>query len=449
MSDYVKLHVGLDDIDSPEGGCTTHLAAKLVSSLESKFSIYFFDYPNLIRLNPNIPWKTRGNGAVALRFFVEESRVNDVIEYVVSEAINYVGGFKHPQAQPAVAFLVGEVGNRLRWLSRKAVEDIVLPEIAKKVAEKSGVKLFTLGRGNRGVVGASAAIGEPLDKGDYTYELLAYRVSENYGKLRMVDERSIFEMDKVMGSETFLNVDYEVSKILITPHGPDPVLLGIRGESAEAVLKAYSMVRVLEPIERWVIFRTNQATDAHIRYVSSISEIRVYQSVSIEGRVSRAPRTIPGGHVIFTLSDGIGEVDCAAYQPTGRFRNIVKQLKVGDKVRVYGGVRPASSKHGLTINLEKIDVIEVVEEIIYRNPKCPKCGATMKSAGKGKGFKCPKCGYKGRNLAKVPIKISRTLKPGTYTPPPRAYRHLMKPPQRIGKEKAKPPTKIIPKWHHP
>jgi tRNA(Ile2)-agmatinylcytidine synthase len=27
----------------------------------------FIDYPNLIRLNPNAPWKTRGNGAVSLR----------------------------------------------------------------------------------------------------------------------------------------------------------------------------------------------------------------------------------------------------------------------------------------------------------------------------------------------------------------------------------------------
>ena len=24
------------------------------------------DYPRLVRLNPNVPWKTRGNGAVAL-----------------------------------------------------------------------------------------------------------------------------------------------------------------------------------------------------------------------------------------------------------------------------------------------------------------------------------------------------------------------------------------------
>jgi len=26
------------------------------------------DYPYLVRLNPNIPWKTRGNGAVCIHF---------------------------------------------------------------------------------------------------------------------------------------------------------------------------------------------------------------------------------------------------------------------------------------------------------------------------------------------------------------------------------------------
>jgi len=448
MVAQVKVHIGFDDIDSPEGGCTTHLTAKLIPKLEKEFNVEFFDYPNLIRLNPNIPWKTRGNGATALRFLVEERRLDNLVEYVVSEVRDYIGEFSHPQSQPAIAFLVGEISSDLRWLSRKAIQDVILPDLAFEIASKAGVRVFSF-KGRRGVVGALAAIGEPLDKGDYTYELLAYRVRENYGKPRVVDEKSVFEMDRVLGSETFLNVDYEVSRVLITPHGPDPVLLGIRGESAEAVLKAFNIVKVREPIERWVIFRTNQATDAHIRVVKGISEIRVYQSIALEGKVSRNPRIISGGHVVFTLTDGVNEIDCVAYQPTGGFRDVIKQLRVGDSVRVYGGIRPASSKHGVTVNLERIDVLEVSEEIIYMNPKCPKCGARMKSAGKGKGFKCPKCGYKSLNLRKTPVKKPRTLKPGTYTPPPRAYRHLMKPPQRIGKEKTKPPTKMIPKWHNP
>ncbi len=66
------MHIGLDDTDSTKGGCTTYLAALLVEEL-GKFHVEFTDYPGLIRLNPNVPWKTRGNGALCLRFGTKPS----------------------------------------------------------------------------------------------------------------------------------------------------------------------------------------------------------------------------------------------------------------------------------------------------------------------------------------------------------------------------------------
>ena len=59
------LHIGFDDTDSLYGMCTTYLAYKIVEFL-LEHSARVVDHPLLIRLNPNIPWKTRGNGAVAL-----------------------------------------------------------------------------------------------------------------------------------------------------------------------------------------------------------------------------------------------------------------------------------------------------------------------------------------------------------------------------------------------
>src|SRR5512136_1785409 len=80
------LHIGLDDTDSTRKGCTTYIAALLVEELE-KLGARFIDYPNLIRLNPNVPWKTRGNGALCLRISYDknmEERVKnttlDVVE---------------------------------------------------------------------------------------------------------------------------------------------------------------------------------------------------------------------------------------------------------------------------------------------------------------------------------------------------------------------------------
>ena len=105
----------------------------------------------------------------------------------------------------------------------------------------------------RGIIGALAAIGETLE-GDHTFELIAYRTEENRGSKRRVDEASIFEMDKQTQPYTFNNVDYEKRRVIITPRGPDPILLGIRGETPEIVRKAFAMVKPLEPVERWIDF---------------------------------------------------------------------------------------------------------------------------------------------------------------------------------------------------
>src|SRR5213593_4918130 len=58
------LWIGVDDTDSLRGMCTTFLAAELVRDLTRDFDLV--GYPRLVRLNPNIPWKTRGNAAVCL-----------------------------------------------------------------------------------------------------------------------------------------------------------------------------------------------------------------------------------------------------------------------------------------------------------------------------------------------------------------------------------------------
>ena len=59
------LHIGIDDTDSLGGGCTTWLITEIISELSE---LDLVDFPRLVRLNPNVPWKTRGNGALSLVF---------------------------------------------------------------------------------------------------------------------------------------------------------------------------------------------------------------------------------------------------------------------------------------------------------------------------------------------------------------------------------------------
>ncbi|MCA1916177.1 MAG: tRNA(Ile2) 2-agmatinylcytidine synthetase, partial [Methanospirillum hungatei] len=59
-----RFLIGLDDTDAPDGMCTTWLGAVLATLLEKSGMKVFSS--RLVRLNPTIPYKTRGNAAISL-----------------------------------------------------------------------------------------------------------------------------------------------------------------------------------------------------------------------------------------------------------------------------------------------------------------------------------------------------------------------------------------------
>ena len=58
------MYLSVDDTDSTEGLCTTFLATEIIKSVD----LDLIGYPRLVRLNPAVPWKTRGNGSLSLKF---------------------------------------------------------------------------------------------------------------------------------------------------------------------------------------------------------------------------------------------------------------------------------------------------------------------------------------------------------------------------------------------
>ncbi|WP_244372380.1 tRNA(Ile)(2)-agmatinylcytidine synthase [Staphylothermus marinus] len=442
------VHMGFDDIDTPFGGCTTHFVASILVKWVKDRRIKLIDYPNLIRLNPGVPWKTRGNGAVVLRFKVKNyDEAIKLLEEAYDEALEYLGKYHHPQHHPVIGMYIGGLSERIKWIGWKAVHDLIPLDLMHRVLEKEKNKIiYKLLRKDkkRGLIGVFSAIGYRMTNTDYTYELIAYRSEEYIDKPRQVNAESVKYMDKVFHNDTILNYDYETNRPLITPHGGDPVLLGIRGEYPDVLIKAYNMVKINEPVPIRLIYRTNQHTDAHLRRINNLGEAFIYRGVRVRVWVASIPKRIMGGHVIFKVTDGRRFIDVAAYEPTGKLRRIAEKLRPGDEVEVMGIVRPQSSKHGPTINLEKLHIIMVKPLIKLENPRCPRCGARMKSAGRGKGYKCPKCGYRDPNAKKIVRVIKRDLEPGWYEPSPRAFKHLMKPLKRFGKEKNHYPEEIEP-----
>lgn len=415
------LHIGLDDTDSKRGMCTTYVMAKLIQEIRERDLGELMGYPKLIRLNPTCPYKTRGNAALAALFKTENP---DEIKELTITLVSALAELKEEETDPGIVFYERElIPEEISEFSDRAVKEMVQLEEALNLIRKYGMeyKIFKKGRG---IIGALAAIGNRFPHGR-TYELIAYRVPEYRGKPRLVDVNSVFLMDEKTRGCTFDNLDPESGEIKITPHTPCPVLFGIRAVKPECLKEAFNLIKVAEPIEMYMIFETNQATDAHIS-VRSISEIMPYTSVAVRGIISSKPKVAKGGHVFVEMGDGTGSIRLAAYEPTRGFRKIVASLIPGDEVIAYGSFKPREGEPP-TINLEKIRITKVAEEVKFLNPKCPKCGKRMKSEGKAKGYGCPFCGYKSKELQKEKAIIPRKVAPGMYEVPPRARRHLSKP----------------------
>lgn len=415
--DLFRVYVGMDDTDSSSGMCTTYICSVIIDQLKS-YGFRVDGPPRLIRLNPFAPHKTRGNGGVSFKMVLKSREEVSKAKKLILDLVEELSVMDDPKTNPGVVFYEGEITPELEDYARRTIRTIVTTEEAEKLAHKIGAEIFKFKKG-RGIIGSLAAIGCPLD--DFTYELLAYRDPANYGTPRKVDADSVLEMNQKTYPNTFDNIDD--GYMAITPHTPCPVLYGIRGESPEAVEEAHKLVKVNEPVESYRIFLTNQHTDMHLQKIDSIDQMEQLQCYIIQGTVKNQPMVIEGGHVIFTLEDDSGEIECAAYEPTKKFRDVIRKLAPGDQLVVYGGI----GRKG-TLNIEKIQITDLATLYEYLNPLC-ECGKRMKSAGKNKGYKCPKCGNKIGEDEEVKEKrvVERNISKGFYEVPPSARRHLSKP----------------------
>ena len=364
--------LGIDDTDSPSGMCTTYLGALLARQLD-KMHLPVLE-ARLLRLNPNVIYKTRGNAAICLEVNGDIDRVFETACEMVAELAH----FSHENTNPGVVAMETHPGPDFYW---KAVRDFCTTEEAVAILETAGARYKGFKNG-RGLIGATAAVCSQVP--DMTFEYLAYRNSNVFGTPRFVDRKSLFEAEASTFPHTWDTVDSENNCVVCVPHTPDPVLFGIRGESPSWVTLARMQVES-EPTGAEQIFATNQGTDAHL-VDGEIGALTEGFSYRVTGMVCTHAQTGRGGHVSIGIGDGDMVARCMAYEPTKGFRNILRALWPGDQVLVTGSYK------GGSINLEKVCVIALSKAGTARPPVCPSCGARMTSAGTLKGYKCRKCG---------------------------------------------------------
>ncbi len=428
--------IGIDDTDSRKGMCTTYLCAVLADELKKYGEV---STPRLVRLNPCIPFKTRGNGAVSFEIWItegEEEKVKSEVKNRVSE----LSELREEGTKPGVVFIDDNVLNlnlKLKNFYENAVREVLTLEDAYAIISELHFDYIGL-KNKRGLIGALAAASflvlqkNKPDYYDFTYELMVYRQKERWGKSRFIDETSVWKADAATYPLTWDTVDVANNEIVFAPHSPCPVLFGIRGNSVDAIYKTFELIDA-EPEERKMLFVTNQGTDFHlIKFETAREKLRDYHSYILDGMVSSNPQTIEGGLVVFSISlskdeETLGSIECIAYEPTKGFRDIIRMLRVGDAITVFGSLKKE------TLNLEKIEVRKL-NLVVEMNPRCDKCGRTMKSAGRLQGYRCKRCGTFRADKDKVVV--DRGLEEGLYEVPPVARRHISKPLIRMRKEGA-------------
>lgn len=410
----VQTVIGIDDTDSrAEGMCTTYVARRVAAELRSRARQV--DTLQLVRLNPAVEHKTRGNAALAVHTTAPPDLAFDVATAVV-ETLAETGD---DRTNPGIV-VAGHVDESVIQFARTSLSRIHDVATAERIIDDQGYRSAGWGLG-RGKIGALAAIGAQRAFDEWTYEYIAYRRPERWGTPRDVDVDSLFQAADRAYPRAWDTVDREAGAPVSVPNAPGPILFGIRGDDPHAVASVAAGVES-EPIHERGLFVTNQGTDAHVR-PGELGAVRDGVAYRVTGTVLEDPWTEEGGHVFFTLGSDGDRRRCVAFEPTKRFRDRVRALRSGDRVTVVGEVADE------TIKLEKLAVRDLVTTELV-TPTCPECETSMESAGANQGYRCRECGTAAPGRVERPI--SRELSVGWYEVPPVARRHVAKPLVRGG-----------------
>lgn len=410
--------IGIDDTDSRERGmCTTYVADTIARRLADQSAT--IERLLLVRCNPAVEHKTRGNAALAIHAQTPADEAFDIAWRVIDELAEAADD----RTNPGLIVSPGDpdyVPEEVVSFSREAITDHHTRDGARSILDRAGYESHGWKNG-RGLIGALAAIGAWRALDDWTYEHITYREPGRWGTERTVDPESVFDAADTCYPVVWDTVDRGTGEAVCVPRTPGPVLYGIRGDSPEGCRLVSKRIES-EPIDYERTFVTNQGTDGHLRE-GTVSSVRTGYAYRLDGTVTSGPETRRGGHVFFELSDDRATIDCVAFEPTKRFRDHVRDLRVGDVLTVCGEVSDG------TLKLEKIAVRDRVETEPV-TPTCSACNRRMKSAGRGQGYRCRRCGTSASGKTDEPL--HRALERGWYEVPPGARRHIAKPLVRGG-----------------
>jgi tRNA(Ile2)-agmatinylcytidine synthase len=389
-----------------------------------------------VRLNPNVPTKTRGNAALVARFAHGRGPPDVIGSLPQGPVVCYRAGREltereqlrladelwttvvrtsagsDPGTDPALLVVRRRPPAELYW------------EAVRRVVTRAEVDRWLRGTApivrsvpsEAGVIGAAAALSW---RGAHpTWEAIAYREPERWGTYRDVDPESVRRAVE-RHPELFLCFDPRTRRLLIAPHTACPILFGVRATQPSAAVNALREIQS-EPVERWLLFRTNQGTGDHVRRPWTMPPVP-FTAGTLSGRLAEPPVSRAGGHVLFSLRSEPGAIiRCAVFEPTKTLPRVLRSLLPGDRVRLWGG-----SQEDSLFRVEGIDLLALgPRQSRQPNPRCPVCAHRMGSLGSGRGFRCDRCRHRAPPEARGVRRVPPEFPPGRYHPTPSARRHL-------------------------
>ncbi|MBT4059408.1 MAG: DUF1743 domain-containing protein [Euryarchaeota archaeon] len=407
--------IGLDDTDTLDSGCTTWDFHLLITHLEDN-GVILSGQPNLVRLWPFAPKRTRGNAALCAEFATDYSteKVCSILENWFFERFSLGEADEiddTTSACPVLLFSEEKLPELWYWEAVKSHVDV--DSRLQQLSNISGIKFWSLmdivNSSNseyiRGIIGASSAIAW-VGAEDWTFEATAWRKENFIGSKRAVPFELVDEMTKLF-PRTILNRDPNAGKSLIAPRTPCPVLYGIRGEQIEDVTQAHLWLQQNEMVETSVAMRvhkSNQATGDHLPEMG-------------RGMVISRIREVKGGHASVTVFDGTSRKTIVAFKQGGEINYLLKSLQIGDVVEWNGLTSPDEDVHLESINLQS----SVPRKLV--RPIC-QCGERFHRQGVGQPLRCSQC---GENHDSVWISGEIPKLHGWKEPPISHRRHLAKP----------------------
>ena len=422
------MYIAIDDTDSREKGCSTYVMTEIIR----RSGLDLIGYPRLVRLNPSVPWKTRGNGALCARLgkgkgrkrecgiierkpvytfeSLEEKITREELIEISARAIYDLAELLEDGTNPGIVVGDTQTNPEIYWNCVRGIENI---ENVIESLKKSGHSYLGIKEG-RGIIGAAAALSwRPSLR---TYEALIYRYPHPEPISFQSKMNAAMMAVGVKGS--FNNIDLQNQHAAIFPRERTPVVMGIRSIEDSDLLSSSLEIADKNGItyDRAMVFETNQGTDEHIE--SEPATLNDSHSYSLHCTVKGYPYSIRGSHYFIEVEYAGKSLKAAAFEPTKEFRRIFRSLLPGDRLTIFG-----SYSQGV-MNIEKMEVKSLSVAYRRENPICDNCGSRTDNRGRN-DYRCRKCG----SIYTIPHYriMERTIEAGRYDVPVIARRHLSRP----------------------